>query len=253
MATGVLLVCVGWATRLSEYLVSGRKRYRARVRLGISTDTYDAEGQITDQCPVPAFSEEEIKTVLAAFRGEILQRPPIYSALKKDGEPLYKKARRGETVDVEPRSVIVYELQLQAWEPPFLVLDVLCSPGTYIRSLAHDLGQQLGTAAHLAELRRLASGRFRVEDAITLDQLAAAVEEGDWFRLLIPPDAALLDFAAVRLNGDAARRLSHGQPVPCPERPSTVMGRAYGPDGTLLAVVTYDPKAHLWRPRKVFA
>jgi len=252
LATGVLLVCLGQATRVAEYLMAGQKRYRATLRLGISTDTYDAEGQVTKDVGPVDLSLQEIETALSAFVGEIEQVPPMYSALKRGGQPLYKLARRGETVERRPRRVTIETLEIVDWASPDLTLEIVCSPGTYIRSLAHDLGERLGCGAHVTALTRLASGRFTLADAVSLEALAEAVAAGDWARLLHPLDAALLDFEAVTVDAAAARRLRHGQPVPCPAPPATALGRAYGPDGALIAVVAYDPGAALWRPKKVF-
>jgi tRNA pseudouridine55 synthase len=266
LATGVLLVCVGRATRVVEYLMDRRKVYRARVRLGIATDTYDAEGEITAEVPVTV-DRTQVEAALAQFRGKIDQMPPIYSALKHRGVSLHRLARRGikaEQLSLEPRQVEVFHLELTAWESPECTLDLVCSRGTYVRSLAHDLGQVLGCGAHLAGLTRLASGAFHLSDATTLEKLAQAAAGGRWSDLLHPVDAALAHFPALRLDADSARRLCSGQMVPSEEwagmdRGSGDQGegvrlaRAYGPDGTFLAIATYDPAAGAWRPRKVFA
>jgi len=257
-ATGVLLVCVGRATRVAEYLMAGQKTYRARVRLGISTNTYDAEGQVTAKAPVEVDSTR-VETALARFRGTITQVPPIYSALKHKGTPLYRLARQGLDMDQfspKARQVEVFRLELTAWEPPECTVEVTCSPGTYVRTLAHDLGQALGCGAHLAGLTRLASGKFRLENGITLEELAHAATEGHWRDLLHPIDAALTRFKALHLDVDAARRLCSGQAISLP--PGEIgmgksgLARAYGPARTFLALVAYDPAAQVWRPRKVF-
>jgi len=253
LATGVLLVCVGQATRVAEYLMAGQKRYRATLRLGISTDTYDAEGQVTRDAGPVDIRLQEIETALSHFVGEIAQVPPMYSALKRGGQPLYKLARRGETVDRQPRRITIEFLDIVDWVSPKLTLEILCSPGTYIRSLAHDLGEQLGCGAHIAALTRLASGQFTLADAISLGALAQAVAADDWAHLLHPLDAALLDFEAVTVDATAAQRLRHGQPIPCPTSPTTALGRAYDPNGTLIAIIVYDPDTALWRPKKVFS
>ena len=252
LATGVLLVCVGQATRVAEYLMAGQKRYRARLRLGISTDTYDADGQVTRDVETVDVSLPEIEAALPVFVGEIAQVPPMYSALKRDGQPLYKLARRGETVPRQPRQVTIEALGIVDWAPPELTLDVVCSPGTYVRSLAHDLGERLGCGAHVTALRRLASGRFTSAEAISLQALADAAAAGDWAHLLHPLDAALLDLEAVNVDASGTQRLFHGQPIPCPRPPATALGRVYDPAGTLIAIVAHDPDATLWRPKKVF-
>jgi tRNA pseudouridine55 synthase len=258
LATGVLLVCIGQATRVAEYLVAGQKIYRARVRLGVSTNTYDAEGQVTAEAPVEVNSAQ-VETALACFRGTITQVPPIYSALKHKGTPLYRLARQGVGVDqlsLKARQVEIFRLELTAWEPPECTVEVTCSPGTYVRALAHDLGQALGCGAHLAGLTRLASGKFRLENGIALEELAQAAAEGHWRDLLHPIDAALTRFKALHLDADAARRLCSGQAISLPPAEEGVgksdLARAYGPDRTFLALVAYDPAANVWRPRKVF-
>ncbi len=261
LATGVLLVCVGRATRVAEYLMAGQKLYRARVRLGISTDTYDAEGQVAAEAPVEV-SRAQVEAALAQFRGMIAQVPPVYSALKHKGTPLHRLARRGmevERLSLKARQVEIFRLELTAWNPPECTLEVTSSPGTYVRALAHDLGQALSCGAHLTGLTRLASGDFRLEDAVTLEEFAQAAAEGGWPDLLHPMDAALTRFPALYLNAGAAKRLCSGQAVPTPPQPPPPGGgeeggptRAYGPDGTFLALVAYDLAAGVWRPRKVF-
>jgi tRNA pseudouridine55 synthase len=292
MATGVLLVCIGQATRVSEYLMAGQKTYRARVRLGITTDTYDAEGQIvTSVAPSKvnrAASMRQVEQALTHFRGTIEQVPPMYSALKHEGKPLHKLARQGIEVKREPRRIEISRLELTLWEPPECTLEMDCSPGTYVRSLAHDLGQTLGCGAHLTGLVRLASGEFHLEDAVTLEAFAQAAAESRWPELLQPIDAALARFPAIHLDADTARRLCLGQAIepppqspppgggeaahllPKPFSPSQAppappghpprsaggteggLARAYGPDGAFLALAAYDPATETWRPHKVF-
>ncbi|MFQ6101864.1 MAG: tRNA pseudouridine(55) synthase TruB [Anaerolineae bacterium] len=253
LATGVLLICIGRATRVAEYLMTEQKAYLARVRLGISTDTYDAEGQIVAEAPVKV-GRTQVEAALARFRGEITQVPPMYSAVKYRGTPLHRLARRGLEVKREPRQVEVFRLELTAWEPPEYTLEVTCSPGTYVRALAHDLGQALGCGAHLTALTRLASGEFRLEDGVALEEFAQAAAEGRWSDLLHPLDAALTRFPALHLGADAARRICSGQAItfPSPLCKGGGMARAYGPDETFLALVNYDPAAEVWRPHKVF-
>lgn len=256
LAAGVLLVCVGRATRVAEYLMAGQKTYRARVRLGISTDTYDAEGEITAEAPVEVDSAR-FEAALARFRGRISQVPPVYSAIKHGGTPLHRLARRGVAVEQLPlraREIEISRLELAAWDPPDCTFEVVCSPGTYVRALAHDLGQVLGCGAHLSGLTRLASGRFRLEEAVTLEAFAQAAAEGRWAELLHPIDAALSRFTALHVDADAARRLCGGQPIlpPAGQGTGESLARAYGPDRTFLALVAYDAEAGMWRPRKVF-
>lgn len=252
LATGVLLLCIGRATRVSEYLMAGQKTYRARVRLGVTTDTYDIEGQIVAEASVEA-SRVQVETALTRFRGVIEQVPPMYSALKRQGTPLHRLARQGVEVKRAPRSVEFFRLELTGWEPPECTLEMVCSPGTYVRTLAHDLGQTLGCGACVARLTRLASGDFSLEDAITLEELTLAVEESCWPDLLHPMDAPLASrFPPLHLDADAARRLCSGQAIAGSGWRAADLARVYGPDGTFLALAAYDPADDAWRPHKVF-
>ncbi len=173
LATGVLLVCVGRATRLSEYLMGQQKVYTATVRLGQTTNTYDAEGEVMAERPFSHITPAAIEQALGLYRGSIEQVPPIYSALKVNGQPMYKLARAGKDVERKPRPVTIYELDLIDWTPPNLELRVVCSTGTYIRSLAYDMGETLGCGGHITVLRRTAVGEFKIADAISLEDLAA--------------------------------------------------------------------------------
>jgi tRNA pseudouridine55 synthase len=255
MATGVLLMCVGRATRVSEYLMAGEKTYRARVRLGATTDTYDAEGKVVASSDPSKVSHAETEAALERFCGSIEQIPPMYSAVKHKGQPLHKLARQGIEVERKPRKVEIFQAQLASWEPPEFTIQVSCSPGTYIRSLAHDLGQTLGCGAHLTKLVRQASGTFLLADAVTLETLSQAAEERRWHEFLLPIDRGLADFPSLHLDGGAARRLCLGQAIAAPaqERTEGELARAYGPDGTFLAIATYVEADSAWRPHKVFA
>ncbi len=251
-ATGVLLVCLGQATRVSEHLMAARKLYWARIRFGAATDTYDATGRITLQTERIPESREAIEKLLPRFTGRILQTPPVYSALKLAGEPAYRRARRGEAVAQAPRPVEIYELRLCSWSPPDLEIEVLCGKGTYIRSLAHDLGQAAGSAAHLAALERRAVGQFTIDDAVSLPAFEALVEEGRWQDLLYPLDEALLQYPALIVPAEDVRRLLHGQPIVAEPVAERALRRIYGPDGVFVALVEGDESAGVWRPHKVF-
>ncbi|MGQ9598224.1 MAG: tRNA pseudouridine(55) synthase TruB [Anaerolineae bacterium] len=255
MATGVLLVCLGQATRVAEYLMASPKRYRATIVFGAATDTFDAEGKIVSEGGRTDFAREEIEATLARFLGRIEQVPPMYSALKREGQTLHRLARQGKTVERSPRWVEISEIVVLAWTPPELIIEVACSPGTYLRSLAHDLGQRLGSGAHLAALVRLSSGRFTLGEAVSLERLEEAFGHGQETKYLIPMDEALLDWPALIVSMEEARRIAQGQavhlnsPISVEER---ALCRSYGPDGQFLAIMTYDAKTNLWRPRKVF-
>ncbi len=173
MATGLLVILVGKATRISQYLMSVDKEYAGTVELGKVTNTQDAEGEVLETRPVPVFSEEQIRAALRSFIGDQYQLPPMFSAIKIDGVPLYKRAREGEEVEREPRFIRVMSYELTRWASPELDFVVRCTKGTYVRTLAHDLGQRLGCGAHLKALRRLSSGNLTVKQALTLDQILA--------------------------------------------------------------------------------
>lgn len=252
LATGVLLVGVGHATRVLEYLMRGQKVYRAVARLGVITDTYDIQGKVIATAEVPPLTKEEVERALQPFCGEIQQVPPAYSAVKQQGEPAYRGARRGAELQLTPRMVTIDRIELQAWQPPLLTLEVHCSPGTYIRSLIHDLGQVLGCGATLVELARLRSGRFTLEDAISLEDLADAAARGDLSQHLYPIQAALTDLLPVHITAEEAAHLVHGQPIPCPRRPPMATGYALAPDGAVVAILTYSERAGQWLPHKVF-
>jgi tRNA pseudouridine55 synthase len=253
LAQGVLVLALGPATRLLEYLAASSKTYLADVTLGITTDTYDAEGEITGQQPVPpGLNREQVDAVLAAFRGEIEQVPPVYSAIKVGGTSAHARARAGEDVQLYPRPVSIYDLQVTAFEPPKLSLSVTCSPGTYIRSLAHDLGQALHCGAMLSGLARTASGRFLLEDAVDWETLHRAFETGTWRQYLLPADLALDGTPRVILDQAGVEHVRRGRPIPA-TGVSDGLGRAYLPDGRFVAVLSGNPQHGVWQPKKVFA
>lgn len=172
-ATGLLIMLIGKATKVSQYLMSADKEYTGTVKLGETTNTQDAEGEVLTTQPVPEFTEAQILAAMAEFKGDQYQTPPMYSAIKIDGVPLYKKARKGEDVEREPRFIRVMDYELNRWESPEIDFRVRSSKGTYVRTLAHDLGEKLGCGGHLKNLRRTASGDLRVEQATTLEDLLA--------------------------------------------------------------------------------
>jgi tRNA pseudouridine55 synthase len=255
LATGVLVVCLGQATRMAEYATDGDKTYRAEIVLGAATDTYDADGRVTARAEVQC-SLADIRRALTGFLGHILQAPPAYSAIKQGGEPLYKAARAGLEVKTEARPVRIDGLRIVAYQAPVLALEVDCGKGTYIRSLAHDLGQRLGCGAHLSALVRLRSGRFSLADAITLDDLALAVQFDYLDRFLYPPDETVLDQPAVILGPERALGIRQGKGMAVAPAPAgsgePVLCRAYDLDGEFLALGCLDRQAGWWRPHKVF-
>jgi len=251
-ASGVLVVLIGPAVRLSEYVSASDKRYQATIRLGSSTDTYDADGVVTQSnVPVDSITEEQFNEVLEQFIGEIEQVPPPYSAIKVKGKRAYEMAREGEEFDLAPRKIQVYSLEVLEWAPPEVVIDVYCSSGTYVRSLANDLGNTLGCGAHLVGLRRTKSGRFTLRDAVPLRRLQEGFDAGDWYRHLIPAAEALADWPMVELNSDSVELIRHGHRVPA-EAEAKGWARGVSEQGDLVALLECDLETGEWQPRKVF-
>ncbi|MCX8145555.1 MAG: tRNA pseudouridine(55) synthase TruB [Azovibrio sp.] len=246
MATGLLPLCFGEATKFSADLLEADKTYEARVCLGSRTDTGDREGRVLDTAAVTC-SEADIRAVLPRFIGRILQVPPMYSALKRDGLALHELARQGLAVEREPRPVTIYALELLSWQRPFLDLRVTCSKGTYIRVLAEDLGQALGCGAHLAGLRRTRVGPLDLADAVALTDLEH-LNEAECLARLKPVDALLASLPAVFLSGADVARFRHGNPVPAPAR---LQGLARVYDAArLLGVGEARSDGRLW-PRRL--
>jgi tRNA pseudouridine55 synthase len=242
LATGLLPICLGEATKVAGYLLGARKAYQADVRLGLTTTTDDAEGEVVETRPVPTLDRAVIEAALAGLRGRIVQTPPVYSALKQGGVPLYRRARRGETVVAPPRAVEIHRLELLEHAGERLRLHIECGAGTYVRSLARDLGERLGCGAHLTALRRLWVEPFLAPRMHTLPVLErTAAEHGDagLAALLLPLEAALDAIPALTLDAQAAWRLAHGQRlrVAAAARP---LVRALAPDGRLVALAAVD-------------
>ncbi len=225
-ASGLLPICVGEATKLSGFLLNTDKRYRVRVRLGVATETGDIEGAITESKPVPPLTADFIENALAGFRGEILQVPPMYSALKHQGKRLYDLARQGIEVEREARPVSIYELRLEGFDPQSLDLDVHCSKGTYIRTLAEDLGRVLGCGGHVESLRRTMVGDLDVREAHTLDHLESLAEE-ERPGLLLPMDSIVAELPSVQLNEELSFYVRKGEPVLVPKAPTEGWVRLY--------------------------
>lgn len=246
LATGLMLLCLGRATRLLEYLVGQSKTYLATVLLGQETDTFDAEGRVVAERPVQV-SPEHLSAALDNYRGTINQLAPLYSAVKVDGQPLYRRARRGEAVARPARTVTIHELELLSRHESLLELRITCSSGTYVRSLAHDLGQSLGCGAHLAGLRRTAIGSFTLEDAVPL----TALNQQNWRRRLRPSDGAVEHLARLDLSDDEALALYYGQTIERePWQVKEPLARAYDEQGHFVGVVGADKTT--WRAMKIF-
>jgi tRNA pseudouridine55 synthase len=254
-ATGVLLVLLGQATRITEYLMDMPKVYRATVRLGVETTTYDAEGDVVSTAPVDV-SEERLREALSDFVGAIMQVPPAYSAVKVDGERAYERARRGESFAMKARPTRIDRIELLRFAPPDAEIEVECGRGTYIRSLAHDLGEQLACGAHLASLERTRVGPFTVDGCADEETLASAFEAGTWPDLVQPMDCGLLALPAITLDIEDEKDLRHGQAIDLAESDHTsdgVQARAYAEDGSLIGIIRFDASASMWHPRKIFA
>ena len=257
IATGVVPVFFGQATRTMEYVVDGAKAYRGTIELGVTTDTYDAEGTITETREIGSLPANDLEAALKAFCGTIDQVPPMYSAIKQQGKRLYTLARAGIEVERAPRSVVVHSLSLERWEPPEATVLIECGRGFYMRSLAHDLGQHLGVGGHLKELKRLRSSNFDIRDSITLEEAEERFSEGSIDDLMAAPDAALSKMSAMVLGRLPEAAIRNGRSLPTTERlPAAKPGdlcRAYSVDGRFLAILTFDGNEAQWRPHKVFS
>ena len=267
-ATGVLPVCLGQATRISEFIMEDSKVYRAGIELGVTTDTYDAEGTITRREDSSGIGIADVESALSAFLGRTLQMPPMYSAVKYRGKPLYKWARDGVTVERRSRPIDIHNLELIEWQPPVATVDVTCGKGTYIRSLAHDLGQALGCGGHLKSLERSRYGIFDIKDALSIAQLEDAFRYGYWQHYVYPIDAVLWKWAALVVNDDEREDIRNGRPLlidddnrderDYPERDienkalSERRCRVYALDGSFLAVLRFEAEKGYWHPEKVF-
>ncbi len=257
LARGVLPVCFGQATRLMDYVVGGSKRYVMDVRLGESTATYDAEGEVSLTRSVEGITRQQVEAALEGFIGVVDQVPPMYSAVKVDGQRLYKLARSGIEVERQARSVEIHSIRLTRFELPDLTLDVECGRGVYMRSLAHDLGELLGCGGHVTDLERRSCGGFSSTDAVSLEQLEESAQEtSGWRNFLYPVDWVLRSFKTVTVGHAAERFLQNGQPVSLGS-PNINAGyleqfRAYNSTGQFLALVRFDRASNSWQPVKVF-
>jgi tRNA pseudouridine55 synthase len=249
MATGLLVLCLGRATRLVEYMVGHDKSYSGVVQLGASTTTDDAEGEVVERTAVPPLSFEDLERVARQFQGPLQQVPPAFSAVKIEGQRAYAVARKGGNVTLAPRPVTVYTLKLEFEAPDRLRLDVTCSAGTYVRSLARDIGRALGTRAHLASLRRLRVGPFQVDDAYPLEALMQSGPE-DFPRFLLPIDEGVADLGAAIVTEERAVRVAHGERIrAAATRPEDAL-RLYTTGGQFVGIAAID-STNVVRPVKV--
>ncbi len=236
LADGLLPICFGAATKVSAFLLDADKHYLVRIKLGVTTTTADAEGEVLETKPVDGITEVAIQQVLMEFAGEIERIPPMYSALKHKGERLYKLARDGIEVEREPRQVTIHNIVLQDYAEPEFSLEVHCSKGTYIRTLAEDIGVKLGCGAHVTALRRTGVGPYGADNLVDMEQIQQLAEEGfsALDELLLPIDSALGGWPEVRLSPDATFYLKQGQPVLVPNAPTEGMVRIYDANGAFM-------------------
>ena len=266
-ATGVLPVCFGQGTRIIEFLLDTTKTYRAQIELGVATDTYDASGKVTQKGDASHISQDQLKAALTTFHGLIQQTPPMYSALKHHGRPLYELARAGIEIERESRPIQIFYLELTEWQPPIATVEIECSKGTYIRSLAHDLGQLLACGAHLKSLIRLRYGPFDIKDTVSITQLDEAFRYGHWQQFVYPIDTVLSHWSAIVVDDITKDLIRKGISFTLPNDTSAIgqdekyspaqpsienRYRAYTVDGHFLSVLRFNPEKGNWQPEKVF-
>lgn len=249
-ATGMLPICFGEATKTAGFMLDADKSYSATAHLGMTTNTGDVEGEPLERRPVPYLIQPDIEAAMEKFIGEIEQVPPMYSALKHEGQPLYKLAREGVEVERKARKVTIYSLKIEYWESPRLTFRVHCSKGTYIRTLAEDLAMALDTLAHLESLRRHSVGMFTEDQMVTMERVRAARDSGDQLKMLLPIDAGLQQWPKAEITEGQTARFSNGNPVIVDGlEPGLV--RVYQQDGNILGIgeAMSDGQVH---PKRLF-
>ena len=253
-ATGVLPVCFGQGTRVIQFLLRGSKIYLAQIELGVATDTFDSEGKIVQRGDMGDITTARIEEALTCFVGVIEQVPPVYSALKHHGKRCYELARAGNMITMQSRRVEITRLELVDCDLPLITIKVVCGKGTYIRSLAHDLGQYLGCGAYLKSLIRLRYGPFDIKDALSVDQVEEAFRQGCWRELLHPVDSVLLNWSAAIVNKGSESTIRNGNSLHLEggHLPSDRYCRVYNPEGDFVALLRFVSDKKLWHPEKVF-
>ena len=238
LATGMLPICLGEATKFSQFLLNADKAYRVTAKLGERTETSDSEGEIVETREIKVTKQQLLK-VIKKFRGESMQIPSMYSALKHNGQPLYKLARQGLVVERQPRPITIFAAELVSFESPYLVMDVECSKGTYIRTLIDDMGELLGCGAHVTALHRSWVGAFDTQQMISFEDLSAIAESQDLAALddlLLDADTAVLDFPEASLSAEMSDYILHGQPILVPQAPAEGLVRLYNHDDQFIGV-----------------
>ncbi|MCJ7514431.1 MAG: tRNA pseudouridine(55) synthase TruB [Dehalococcoidia bacterium] len=255
IATGVLPVCLGQATRVTQFLTNSSKTYLAQIELGITTDTFDRQGKIVERRDPGGITVTRVEEALIAFRGVIDQTPPAFSAVKQGGRRSYELARAGIPVKLKSRRVEITKLELISCRLPQIEINVDCSKGTYIRSLANDIGQYLGCGAHLKNLKRLRCGQFSIQDALSPDEIEDAFHKDTWKNFIHPVDSPLSNWKAIIVDKKIELDIRNGCPLPLNEAGpfSDEYCRAYDLDGNFLAVLHFIPEKRLWHPEKVFS
>lgn len=243
LASGMLPICFGEATKFSQFMLDADKVYRVQAKLGERTDTSDADGEVVETREVAPYSEAQVEAVLQRFRGNIMQVPSMFSALKHQGQPLYKLARQGIEVERKARPVTIHQLDVLHFEGDCLELYVACTKGTYVRTLVDDIGQALGCGAHVTVLRRLRAGAYKEDDMITMDALQALVDQQDWPQLnalLWPDDSMVSEYPEVQLSETSTFYLARGQSVQVPGAPNDGLVRVYSQAHHFLGVGEID-------------
>ena len=256
LASGVIPICIGQATRMMEYLLHSRKQYQAVIKLGIETDTYDSDGEIVVRQDASEVTLEDIHSAVSDFKGNIQQTPPMYSAIKKDGKRLYDLARSGLQIKREGRDVEIHRIVIKCWSSTNLSIEVECGKGFYVRSLAHDIGQILGVGGHISKLERTRVGVFSVDKAIPIDEVVERFEDGAWTDIVHPMDTAVLQLPAIVVDLSAVQMLRHGQRVASGTVATTStseLHRVYSIDGSFVALANFKSAEGIWQPHKVFA
>ena len=254
LATGVLVLCVGKATRIAQYLEAGEKEYQAVMRLGVTTDTLDAEGCVLETRDYDAPGRDKVIDALQRFIGKIMQRPPAYSAIKVAGVPSYKLAREGKAEPLKERPVTIHDIKLTAYDDPLVSLTITCSKGVYVRSLCADVGEVLSMGAHLTSLVRTRSGQFCIDRSVTLEDLADLAASGTADKALLSINEALADFPTALINETESARILHGNQVPCPgslANSANDLVKVLDPDGRLLSLARVA--AGVLKPELVFS